>query len=192
MSTSYASTTSADSPEAFRAQRLQNARHNLVTTGLYLGENAFRSQVVWRHVGRSNELVTKTSAEAVAAAQNAQLGSDAPDVAISASLEPAILSVITQISDDDYWLTPCAMWRGSTSAAATLADAKATCIGGASRHVVIAPDFTKFLTNIRWIMDQTRTPCYKRQEGVVVDGLLKFRHVLFEVRLCSLLLFAFI
>ncbi|GLB44643.1 hypothetical protein LshimejAT787_1702700 [Lyophyllum shimeji] len=62
-------------------KRLTEARENLLATGFYLGDPAFRdavtSRVVWAEIGRSKCLVTKQSMDAVEAAQKAVQAADA-------------------------------------------------------------------------------------------------------------------
>lgn len=141
-------------------EHLQGIRQDLIDNGMYLGDidNAFRQEVIWRHVGNGKRLlVTKESADTVDEKQKADAmapvgvvtttggttsgvedGANSPSTTESSTenggnaeiiLVPAQLSVILMCSQEDCWLTPCDFWRGPTKHVKQFADLKISFVG---------------------------------------------------------------
>ncbi|KAM6492481.1 hypothetical protein JOM56_012205 [Amanita muscaria] len=142
---------------------LQNAKQALLASGYYLGtpEEKWAEKVTWRRVGKAERLVT-IEADATAAAAYKVFEESGQEGKAPSPPEPAMLSAVVHVSEDNYWLTSCGMWRGSSAVAQSLADVKPTCVGVAPAHTVFTEDF---------------------RFGVIIGGAnrrIKFRHVLFE------------
>jgi len=100
--------------------------------------------------------------------------------------EPAIMTVIANISTDSFYLTPDAYYKGSTTVTASLADVKLSCVARRPVEPDIANDFALALTNVMWLMERVRSPGVLRlgvtlPTGSVTPVAFKFRHVLFKV-----------
>ncbi|KAM6499889.1 hypothetical protein JOM56_005397 [Amanita muscaria] len=173
--------------EGYLTEKLQNAREALLSDGYYLGtlEEKWSDKLTWVRIGKAERLVT-VEEDAIASAayksfeESDQLGKTPTPP------EPVMLSAVIRVSEEDYWLTSCGMWRGTSPVAQTLADVKPTCVGVAPAHAVFAGDFRFVLDNLASLMDMSRT--YDRRKGVLIEGAnprVKFRHVLFEVRALS-------
>ncbi|KAF8076842.1 hypothetical protein FPV67DRAFT_1445399 [Lyophyllum atratum] len=171
-------------------KRLTEARQNLLASGFYLGDPAFtravQSKLVWAHIGREKSLVTKESMDAVEAAQKAAQaaevdGTTPPPIP---PLKMADLSIVVEITKEDFWMVACGMWKGPTQACRTLGDMKLSCTGAKPGHEVFAADYASAVSSIRGLMELCVTPGFKNKKGVLVpQGInqkVKFRHVLFE------------
>ncbi|KAM6490375.1 hypothetical protein JOM56_014139 [Amanita muscaria] len=86
--------------------------------------------------------------------------------------------MVVQISEDDFWLTSCGMYKGPSLMVPTLAKVKPTCVGVAPKHDVFTGDFKRASETIKNLMENAIT---KDRKGILVPGgKIKFRHVLFE------------
>lgn len=184
---STSSSAHANPVSAFKylAEKLRNARDALVAKGLYLGTGGIANEVKWAPVGHGHLLVTTETAEMIQHAQDDHAAD--PDANPMPDVSPAILSAVVLITEEDFWMTSCGMWKGPTAITPTFADVKPTCTGGSPDHELFANDFRTVCGNVNTVMNMGRTPGFKNIKGVKVgtaNGLnpkLKFRHVLFEV-----------
>lgn len=187
--TSSPVTSPSISPAEFLAEKLRNARNALIARGLYLGIEGTADDLTWERVGRTNKLVTAATASARRDAQVAYAADS--DGTTMPEVSPAVVSAVVLITEDDYWLTSCGMWNGPSSVAATFADVKPTCTGATPDHEVFASDFKNACDNITAVMEKARTPNFKDVKGIKMNTVggqtkLKFRHLLFEVRITIL------
>ena len=164
--------------------RLRRTRDGLLRSGLYLGDENFEiDQVIWRHIGGDNCLVTKTSADAVDAALNAAPEEDRP----IPEYDLAVLSAVVLISDDEFWLTSCGHWRGPRPFCQKFEDLKLTCTGKSPSGTPFSNDFPTVLANLTAVTNLSAR--FSRRRGLFVENPLarkiKFRHVLFEVSIRS-------
>jgi hypothetical protein len=178
----------ADSPKSFIAAKLILTCEHLLDKGLYLSSPSLHDDVVWSHVGTGNQLVTKSSVNAVVEAQATSLVAESGEHTASMAPDVAHLSLIVSITNKDFWMTSCGMWKGSTTAVKMLTNVKPTCTGGMPDHHIFEPDFAVAMENVHWLMDQILMPGNAKQGMVFGNGnkcKLKFRHVLFEVCMLS-------
>ena len=157
--TSNSDSTLSSASAGYLAEKLQNACQALITKGLYLGVSDLTGKLVWDRDGRAEHLVTVEAAEA-AAASHKVYASD-PDAPEPVAPEAAILSAVVKISEEDYWLTSCGMWKGPTEAAKSFADVKPTCMGQVPEHDIFADDFKTVLKNVTDIINMGRTEGFK-------------------------------
>lgn len=174
------------SASQFITEKMRNTRDALLTDGIYLGTADIANKVKWVRVDNGDILVTATTADTMEHAQTDHAAD--PDENPLPDVPPAILSAVVLITEDDFWMTSCGMWKGSTSACPTFADVKPTCTGGAPNHEVFTNDFRTVCGNVTAIMEQGRTAGFSNIKGIKVNGAdgktkLKFRHILFEVHL---------
>lgn len=169
-------------------------RDDLLTSGLYLGDQNFEiDRVIWRRIGFDNCLVTKESADAVDAAHAAMKTEPGEDGTLSPipEYDPAVLSAVVHISNDDFWMTSCGHWRGATQFCPRFSDVKLTCTGKSPSETPFRKDFPAVLANLTAVANLPAR--FTNKKGLFVERLferkIKFRHVLFEVsiRLPSLL-----
>jgi hypothetical protein len=158
------------------ARRLLDARQRLLNTGLYLSHPNIRNKVEWVRDGKGHKLVVKNT-------------KPVDDDAEKSPPEMALLSLITVISVDDFWMSPDAGWKGPTSFTKTLTDAKASCTGEKPKIDIFGDDFVTAITNLQWLQDQTATHGFAAKKGALIGQpgaaadtyKVKVRHCLFEV-----------
>ncbi|KIL68346.1 hypothetical protein M378DRAFT_21881 [Amanita muscaria Koide BX008] len=182
--------TTVETPDSASAgymrEKLENARQALINSKFYLGVPTAELQpkLTWDRVGRVDHVVSVEAAEAAEVAFNAfyQANSDLDERKVApVAAEPAILSAVVKISEEDYWLTSCGMWREPSPITPTLADVKPTCVGVVPPHAVFANDFRNVLNNVKMLMNMEGTRGMAQRKGVLVKNhQLRFRHVLFE------------
>ena len=163
--TSASTSTSASSPPAVTSEsaasagyhkgRMQNAREALLTGSVYLGEPGATNNVAWVRVGKGGRLVTKEVATEYKSSSD--LSAADPDSFTLTNPDSAILSAVVLIPEENYWLTADANWKGPSTVAPKLSDAKASCTGQAPDNEIFLPDFATMLTNIQEIMEKGRT-----------------------------------
>lgn len=186
---SSAATATPVSAVELLAEKLRNAREALISKSIYLGTRGAAAGLKWQRTGRAGREDLLVTAETAAAVDEAQAAHDAhPENTPSPDISPAILSAVVLITEDDFWMTSCGMWKGPTQATPTFADVKPTCTGAAPPHEVFAADFPITCENITAIMEMGRTAGFTEVKGIKVNAIggapkLKFRHVLFEVHL---------
>ena len=182
-SNSTSGSISSSASAGYIAEKLQNARQALIAKGLYLGTPDLTGKLAWDRDGKAERLVTVEAAETAAAAHKIYAAD--PNAPEPTAPEPAILSAVVKISEDDYWLTSCGMWKGPTEAAKLFADVKPTCMGQIPDHDVFADDFKIVLKNITEIINMGCTKGFKDRKGVLTGSKenhrLKFHHILFDV-----------
>ena len=132
---------------------------------LYLPLQTTRERVVWQADNRCNRLVRKDHGD----------GDD-----------PAMLTIIAIISNDGFFLTPDAYYKGGTQITPSLADVELSCLLRRPIDATLGNEFSSALANIVWLMEQVRTPGLARTGvtmpvGSVNPVALKLRHVLFKV-----------
>jgi len=174
-------------------RRFMEARNRLVATDFYLGDPAktFKDLVMWKRVGRGNRLVTKESVIAVEKAQQAQAAAEAAsgeailEADTEALLEPAVLSVIVLIDQDDCWLTPCGYWKGPTAFTPSFEDLKLSFQGKSATNSILFQDFAAAVEGAKWLMNEVALGGSANQGFLGLSkgsDAFKFRHVVFEVR----------
>ncbi|KIL62634.1 hypothetical protein M378DRAFT_179616 [Amanita muscaria Koide BX008] len=168
--------------ERYVAQKLQLAWQALLERGGYLGaaDSHWIEQLTWERVGDVERLVTEAASEIVAADCWTYFASGWVGP-VPSPPSPVVLSAVVTVATDSFCLTSCAMWKGATDLAPSLADAVATCVGGPPEHFVFADDYRWVLANVRRVMDSGRSMGYGRREGLLCSNIgLEFRHRLFE------------
>ena len=190
----------SESSSAEPLQDLPSTNDELLKPDWYLGDpaHAFRDKVIWKRLGSGHSLVKRDSGDPADEADNAcadedlgDKGSDNRAAAKDVGLQPAVLSVVVVISDsnDHCRLTPCRFWNGPKTW--EFQDLKLTFHGECpERSNVFAQDFQQVINNIEWILNEA--PVGGSGENFLCPraghyGTLRFRHVLFEVRLIFML-----
>ena len=176
-------------------EKMCNARTALLEKGLYLGDTSIINQVSWVRIGKADRLVTNNAATEYRSA--CDLFAADPEAQAPPTPDPAVLSAVIFIPEEDYWLTSDAGWKGPTAAATSFADVKPSCTGQKPEHEVFAPDFVVVLRNVKDLLEKGRTKGFPEIKGVVVKSntgasKLKFHHILFEVCCSSLGIYSFI
>ena len=167
--------------------KFNTAHVNLLTSGLYLGNNHFKiDDVTWQQIGFNTCLITKESAIA-RNASNTMLGemASAEDTTqtVTGDYELAVLLAIIQISDQDFWMMPDGNWRGPNQYCPTFADLKLTCTGKTLTSTPFEEDFMTVLTNVTTLMNLSAR--FGMQRGLFIkqppERKIKFCHVLFKI-----------
>ena len=168
--------------------RLSTIHQRLLESGLYLGDRSVREKVAWAQDGKSHKLVIKSSipsAEALAM-DNDSDSDGSPNSALVP--EPATLSAVVLLSDQDFWMVADAGYRGPGKFNREFADVKPSCSGGIPDVDPFKSDFAEVTANVHWLMDSIATRGFKQKKGFVTGPAdaprLKVRHILFEVRTC--------
>lgn len=153
-------------------------RPRLMQSGTYLGDPALMNRVHWDADGRQDIVVRNLIAGA------APTPNQRPS--------PAVLSAVLCISDQSYWLTSNAGWKGPTAYTTYLHQAKANCLGIHPNKSVglFLQDFAMIAHNANLLQDAAVTPNSTARMGFASnrDGpgtQIKFRYVLFEVSMRS-------
>jgi hypothetical protein len=178
---------------ASSSSRFDTTRDGLLNSGLYLGDENFEiDQVVWKRIGFDNCLVTKSSADAVDAANAATDTTFTPEEDSKLPFTPeydlAILSAVVHITNDDFFMTPCGYWRGPTQFCRNFSDIKLNCTGKSPSETPFRKDFPTLLANLTAVADLSWR--FTNKKGLFVERppghrKIKFRHVLFEVTIRS-------
>jgi len=115
--------------------------------------------------------------------------------------ESVSLSLLVQLTEEDFWMMPDGYWRGGSAGARKFSDVKLTCTGAAIGEDPLAADFDNALHTLEYIMDSAKSTG-ATQEGVIKatdqGPKLRFRHQLFQVSIftfvvsCLLLLTTFL
>jgi hypothetical protein len=105
---------------------------------------------------------------------------------------PTVFSTIVHISDQSYWLSSDAGWKGPTEFTSSPSQAKMNCLGVRSNEDVrpFQADFVTVVDNTNTMQTLMGTPEAEVRIGFALNfnGLaphLKFCHILFEVSLAS-------
>lgn len=164
--------------EGYMKERMENLQKSLLESGTYLGAAKSLGQtstwLKWERVGNADYAVTEREARAGTAEETEEEDADAREP------KPAILTAVVQISDDDYWLTACGMWKEPTDVTASLAEVKPSCMGIAPKDETFGQDFPNVLKSLQDIRDSKKSPGCEKQVGMLKNDRIKFRHVLFE------------
>ena len=166
-------------------EKMRNAHTALLEKGLYLGDTSIVNQVCWVRIGKADRVVTNDAAAEYWSA--CELFAADSEAQAPATPDPAVLSAVVFIPEEDYWLTSDAGWKGPTATAASFADVKLSCTGEQPEHEVFASDFAVVLRNVKDLLEQGCTKGFPETKGIVVKSntsalKLEFRHILFEVR----------
>ena len=126
---------------------------------VYLGEPHVANNVTWACVGKAYWHVTDETATEYKSSSDLS----AVDLESFTLTNPdaPILSAVVLISEEDYWLTVDANWKGPSTVAPKLSDAKASCTGQAPDNEVFIPDFLTVLNNIKDIIAKGQTKGFK-------------------------------
>ena len=173
--------------------KLDTTRKSLLTAGLYLGDQNFKiDQVIWRRISGDNCLVTKESADAVdaahavIAAMETTPGEDSESTP-TPEYDIAVLSAVVHISDDDFWMSSCRNWKGTSQYCPKFSDLKLTCTGKSPSQMPFSKDFPTVLTNLTALANLAAK--FTEKKGLFIerppDRKIRFRHVLFEVSIIS-------
>ncbi|KAM6490330.1 hypothetical protein JOM56_014307 [Amanita muscaria] len=169
--------------EGYVNEQMMNARRKLLEEGTYLGAGKTENhpRVKWARMG-STDYVTFVNTDKPGASDSGEGGAHTSSLSSPMAPPPAVLTMVIQISEDNYWLTPCGMWKEPTDMANTLADVKLSCIGEVPKHDIFAPDFKNVVENLSTIRKAKFTKGYPKQVGILLPGeeRIKFRHVLFQ------------
>ena len=107
-----------------------NARDALVTGSVYLGEPGVVNNVTWVHVGKADRLVTNETTTEYKSSSN-----------------------LSATDPESFTLTnPDANWKGPSTVAPKLSNAKASCTGQAPDNEAFVPDFPTVINNIKDII----------------------------------------
>ena len=136
-----------------------NAHDALVTGSVYLGEPSVANNVAWVCVGKADWLVNKEAATKYMSSRDFSAAD--PHSFTLTNPNATILSTVVLIPEEDYWLTTDANWKGPSTVAPKLSDAKASCTGQAPENEVFLPDFATVLNNIKEIMVKGWTGGFK-------------------------------
>ena len=175
-----------DSPDPTMKCLIQTCQKLMETEApfFYLGYpgKPFKTQTIWKCVGRRNQVITKESAIAVEKALEAQTD----EIDSDSLLEPAVFSAIVFVDFNDCWLTPCGYWKGPTKVTKKFKDLKLSFQGKAPPKDFLSEDFSAILENAKALMDKGAVGASK-SSGFLVDSksggnALCFQHVVFEVQ----------
>jgi len=174
--------TTSDAEKSERA--LVMWRTALVASGLYLGVPQTVDAVQWMRDGRTLRLVARNP-DGVTPGTVPVIRQIYGEAGESISL-----SLLVQITEDDFWMMPDGFWRSGSGGARKFSDVKLTCTGAAVDNHPLPADFNNALHTLEHIMDGAKSTG-ATQEGVIKttnEGpKLRFRHQLFQVRLFSYL-----
>ncbi|KIP05870.1 hypothetical protein PHLGIDRAFT_119428 [Phlebiopsis gigantea 11061_1 CR5-6] len=175
------------------AKHLKTARKLLHAYKLYIADFAIINEVEWKRNGRCHKLIIenkpsddntllapKPMASILSAASTDKALEAKDNLAISIVV---VLSIVSTISNADFYFTANARWRGKLDFMATFDKVKATSSVGAPIKAAFAANFPISLKTLAAICDKIVTSDYKEQKGinVGVDGCrIKFCHLLFE------------
>jgi hypothetical protein len=173
---------------ATEAARWRALRAKLVEKTTYLGSQETRLTLSWCRSRRSEILVTKSETDSIAAAlrDREKAIEEGREVPVLRTAQPAILSAVVLISEDDCWLSSDGRWKGANSAAKTLADVKLSFVGCAPPLDPFTKDFGEIISTLESLegLIKTRGAEGARSVVSVLQGGrkgLRMRHRLFEV-----------
>ena len=94
---------------------------------------------------------------------------------------PAIISPVMHITSEDFWMSSCGGWQGSTKFCLDFQDLKLTCTRCTPTEQPFDNDFATTIKNLDNITKLTKH--FGQQKGLIVNNnhKIKFRHVLFKV-----------
>ncbi|KAG5634481.1 hypothetical protein H0H81_001803 [Sphagnurus paluster] len=164
-------------PAEFLQNRFSVTRENLIAERLYISDVAFRDTIkeklTWARVRHEETLVTKASLEALQAAQKAAQETD-----VEGSTPPHIppldvvnLSIVVEITTEDFWMTSCGLWKGPNRGCNAFSDMKLTCTGAKPTHAVFSPDYPTAIGNLKYLMDIAATEGFNNKKGLLAVGL---------------------
>ena len=186
------------------ATKMSFIRQGLMARGEYLADPTIVEKVTWEPYGSGHKLVllpppsdspdargntpVPESPEAVTTEPlddpSPNNPPDVPAVDTPADpLEPAILTMVTQLVPGSSWLYPDGRWTGPTKYVQRFTDIKLLCTGGAPAHPRFTNDYSTAITNLNTIMG--RVGDSRNERTTVVSGPannIRMRHQLFAVR----------
>lgn len=142
-----------------------SVRDQLINAGFYLAHASSLDNVQWGANGRKSILLARP-----------------PNSSRPSEMSPAVLSAILVLSEQGFFLTSDANWKGPSEINPHLNDVKGTCIGTSPQVNLLRDDFTLLIDNARSLQSITATHEDALCVGFLRNQTLKFRHVLFEVR----------
>ncbi|KAF8440515.1 hypothetical protein L210DRAFT_3539853 [Boletus edulis BED1] len=157
-------------PNTFLPPRVNAMLNELHNSPTYLGNAHLAEALEWRRVGRKDFIFPN------------HVDNENDEEEGRCTEEPAILSIIADISHDSFWLSSDAGWRGPTEITPSLSDVKGTCIGTAPRSPILHDHFSQALQHILVLQALVATPDITVRQGFTQFGSerLKFRHIFFE------------
>ena len=151
--------------------KFDDVREGLLTSCFYLGDQNFKTdQVIWRHIGNDNCLVTKESADAVDAAHAVIAATEMAlgDITVpTPEYDMAVLSTVVHISDDDFWMTSCRNWKGTSQYCPNFSDLKLTCTGKSLSETPFRKDFPTVVANLTTLADLSAK--FTNKKGLFVE-----------------------
>jgi len=87
---------------------------------------------------------------------------------LALSPEPATVSAIVLLSDNDFWLVSDAGYCGPGKFNQEFADIKPSCLGGIHDVDPFKVDFTEVTVNVHWLMNCIATRGFKQKKGFIV------------------------
>lgn len=167
--------------------RLIAARKNLIKTGLYLGEGSIHDNVHWVRQGRADRLAVKPLAATPTCSDSGKSSDDSSKYPSPPPDEPpelASLCAIAHISNQDFWLTSDAGYRGPSSVWGDLARVKPSCTLEEPDMQPVRGDFKAVMDNLRKLQDAVATSGFspESRKGLLQGGnggqRFKVKHVL--------------
>ena len=137
----------------------------LIGAGFYLADSSTLDRVRWAVDGRKTILFEEPN-----------------DPSSETDMQPAILSAILVLSEQGFFLTSDANWRGPSEITPHLYDVKGSCVGVAARVNPFRDDFSSLIAHARTLQVKAASHEETSSIGFVHDSSIKFRHVLFQVR----------
>lgn len=168
-------------PSSPLAKRVVKTHQRLLASPFYLAHPDFRDNVKWFRCGNADVLVERSSKEPVTPLQPED---DPSDI----SPDPVIISLVFQITPDDFFMTSDGGYQGPSKFVRSLVDVKPTCTGTLPSLEPFRADFSRVVDNIQWLEDEAATPTFELKRGFLIERpdqppKIRVRHVLFEV--CS-------
>ncbi|KAF4567154.1 hypothetical protein EYR40_006148 [Pleurotus pulmonarius] len=194
-------------PAAVLARKLVAQREKYLAdfNTLYLGDIQLRSTVQWQKRGKgsiltSSRIVDEAEAEAIKAdlppdvelkhcSVDLPTGSLPPEEPSNLAhkyevTEPAILTTVVRLHNDDFFFTSDANYRGPTQFTPNLGKVRATCLGGNPQLGPFEDDYSTVIENLEWLQEQIAHPELQERKGLLFPGppRIKVRHLLFETK----------
>ena len=144
-------------------------RTALIASGQYLGVRQTVHAVQWMRDGQTLRLIACNS-DAIRPGPVPVIRQVGGDTGESVSL-----SLLVQLTEDDFWMMPDAFWRGPAGGACKFADIKLTCTGAPVQHAPLPDDFDTALHMLEELMDAAKS-------NAIREGVIKSNHGMFKLR----------
>lgn len=187
--------------------KLQKVRERLVDSGTYLGATSVCKNITWARFGKAHKAVlvksstgdsetdltasdsshanSPTSSSDTSSPTSSRASSPTSSLFDPTETEVAVLSIIVEIGQDDFYLTSDGGYRGPSKFIKSLAHVKPSCSGGVPEAEPFNSDYTTAIDNLHWLLSEATTPGFKEKRGVVTKlgnaTRIKVRHLLFDV-----------